>query len=76
MNLVDFRNLIGRVGRINFNLYGNVFFVSDEKSVTPQKYVEMLQKPVPNQGAVATDSGVLKKWRSSMLLTLSNRVTP
>ena len=30
MEPVDFRNLIGRVGRISFNLYGNVYFVSDE----------------------------------------------
>ena len=25
MNTIDFRNLIGRVGRISFNLYGNVY---------------------------------------------------
>ena len=28
MDAVDFRNLIGRVGRIEYNLYGNVFLVS------------------------------------------------
>ena len=62
MTPVDFRNLIGRVGRISFNLYGNVFFVSDDKSVAPEKYVEMLQTPVPNQGlSVVTDPKVLKK---------------
>lgn len=62
MNPVDFRNLIGRVGRISFNLYGNVFFVSDDKSVTPEKYIEMLQTPVPSQElSVTTDPKVLKK---------------
>ena len=62
MNPVDFRNLIGRVGRISFNLYGNVFFVSEEKSVTPEKYVEMLQMPVPDQSlSISTNPDVLKK---------------
>ena len=62
MNPVDFRNLIGRVGRISFNLYGNVFFVSDDKSVTPEKYIEMLQTPVPSQElSITTDPKVLKK---------------
>lgn len=49
MNPVDFRNLIGRVGRISYNLYGNVFFVSDEKSVSSESYIEMLQEPIPEQ---------------------------
>lgn len=62
MNPVDFRNLIGRVGRISFNLYGNVFFVSEEKSVTPEKYVEMLQTPVPDQKlSISTNPDVLKR---------------
>lgn len=49
MNPMDFRNLIGRVGRISYNLYGNVFFVSDEKSVSSESYIEMLQEPIPEQ---------------------------
>lgn len=49
MNPVDFRNLIGRVGRISYNLYGNVFFVSDEKSISSEIYIEMLQEPIPEQ---------------------------
>ena len=36
MNPVDFRNLIGRVGRISYNLYGNVFFVSEDRSVAAE----------------------------------------
>lgn len=59
---VDFRNLIGRVGRIQYNLYGNVFFVSDEKTASPEDYVEMLQTPVPKQDlSIATNPKVLKK---------------
>ena len=41
--------MIGRVGRISYNLYGNVFFVSDEKSVSSESYIEMLQEPIPEQ---------------------------
>jgi len=43
MSPVDFRNLIGRVGRISYNLYGNVFFVSDDRTASPAEYIEMLQ---------------------------------
>lgn len=34
---------------ISNNLYGNVFFVSDEKSVSSESYIEMLQEPIPEQ---------------------------
>ncbi|MCC8137614.1 MAG: DEAD/DEAH box helicase [Clostridiales bacterium] len=62
MSPVDFRNLIGRVGRISYNLYGNVFFVSEEKTATPEDYVAMLQTPVPEQDlSIATNPKVLKK---------------
>lgn len=63
MNTVDFRNLIGRVGRISFNLYGNVFFVSEADSkVQVDDYVRMLKEKVPEQSlSIATDPKVLKK---------------
>ena len=62
MSPVDFRNLIGRVGRISYNLYGNVFFVSEEKTVKPEEYIEMLQTPVPEQDlSIMTNPKVLKK---------------
>ena len=41
--------MIGRVGRISYNLYGNVFFVSDEKSVSSESYIEMLQESILEQ---------------------------
>ena len=31
MNQVEFRNLLGRVGRIEYNLYGNVFVIRNEQ---------------------------------------------
>lgn len=49
MSGVEFKNLIGRVGRIKFNLYGNVFFVTDKKRTTEKEYLELLQEPVPEQ---------------------------
>ena len=63
MNPVDFRNLIGRVGRVSFNLYGNVFFVSEKDSkVSSEDYVQMLQQDIPEQTlSISTDPKVLKK---------------
>lgn len=49
MTDVEFRNLIGRVGRIKFNLYGNVFFVTAGKRTTEKEYLELLQEPIKEQ---------------------------
>lgn len=49
MTGVEFKNLVGRVGRIKFNLYGNVFFVTDGKRTTEQEYLKLLREPVKEQ---------------------------
>ncbi|MDR2513632.1 MAG: DEAD/DEAH box helicase [Christensenellaceae bacterium] len=49
MSEVDFRNLVGRVGRIEFNLYGNVFLVRLEDKITEKGYLDLLKKEVPAQ---------------------------
>lgn len=49
MTPVDFRNLIGRVGRIEFNLYGNVFLVRLENSIEQKKYIDLIEQKVPDQ---------------------------
>lgn len=49
MTPVEFRNLVGRVGRIEFNLYGNVFLTRIEDSVEPQKYVDLIETEIPEQ---------------------------
>lgn len=49
MSGVEFKNLIGRVGRIKFNLYGNVFLVTDGKRTTEKEYLELLSEPVKEQ---------------------------
>lgn len=57
MTPVDFRNLTGRVGRIEYNLYGNVIFVSSQDEKLPEtEYVKMLKEPVPEQ-TLSIDAG-------------------
>lgn len=51
MSAVEFRNLIGRVGRIQYSLYGNAFFVclpGDDKT-KPEVYAALLKKGVEPQ---------------------------
>jgi hypothetical protein len=45
---VDFYNLIGRVGRIEYNLYGNVFFARIEERTKEDNFIELLKNGVPN----------------------------
>mgnify|MGYP002516379741 FL=1 len=48
MSQIEFRNLLGRVGRIQYNLYGNVFIIRDR--LTSEKTIDkLLVKPVENQ---------------------------
>ena len=45
----DFRNLVGRVGRIKYNLYGNVVLVRLDDKLKAERYTELLKKEVPAQ---------------------------
>ena len=49
MTPVDFKNLIGRVGRIGYNLYGNVFRVRLEEKVKTEEFLDLLKQEVPTQ---------------------------
>ncbi len=49
MDSVDFRNLMGRVGRIEFNLYGNVFLVCIKYKTNKKKYLELLHEEIEPQ---------------------------
>ncbi len=49
MDEVEFRNLVGRVGRIKYNLYGNVFLLRLDSSHTEKQYADLLKKEVPDQ---------------------------
>lgn len=44
---VDFKNLIGRVGRIDFNLFGNVFCISDND--VNEQYKSAISEDIPLQ---------------------------
>lgn len=60
MTPVDFKNLIGRVGRIEFNLYGNVFIIVGQNHADEHKAKELLQASVPMQKlSVETDSQII-----------------
>lgn len=49
MTPVDFKNLIGRVGRLDFGLYGNVFLVRMFPKIEIEKFEELLKEKVPEQ---------------------------
>lgn len=78
MTSVEFRNLIGRVGRIKFNLYGNVFFISDGDQVTEKEYVRLLREPIPEQklSVVQDLKPKLKKHIVDTLLSGSSKIEP
>jgi len=71
MNEVQFRNLVGRVGRIKYNLYGNVFFVRNNPSHDRDKYINLMEKEIPAQ-VLATDIPKLKRSMKKMVEDLSN----
>lgn len=59
---IDFKNLLGRVGRIRYNLYGNVYFLINNQDKTSPDYTGLLEKPVEAQTlSIATDSAGFRK---------------
>ncbi len=70
MTPVEFRNLIGRVGRIEFNLYGNVFLVRSNTSTSTEKYAKIIAKKVPNQ-QLSIASELTKGQREQIVATLA-----
>ena len=50
MDEVEFRNLVGRVGRIKYNLYGNVFMLAFDESdtITAKKVAEKYESLLNN----------------------------
>ena len=78
MSGVEFRNLIGRVGRIRFNLYGNVFFISDGKQVKEKEFIDRLKEPIPEQklSIVQELKPKLKKHVVETFLSGSSKIEP
>lgn len=60
---VDFKNLIGRVGRIKYNLYGNVFITRLEDNMKKEDFIELVKTEVPRQelSVVSSLSGPQKE---------------
>lgn len=56
MSAVEFKNMLGRVGRIEYNLYGNVFIIRQEKHTSMDTIKELLIKDVPDQKVALTES--------------------
>lgn len=49
MTPIEFKNLLGRVGRIKYNLYGNVFIIRYSKHQSVDTIKKMLEGEVPEQ---------------------------
>jgi superfamily II DNA/RNA helicase len=70
MNAVDFRNLIGRVGRLEYNLYGNVFLVAVSEKVN-DKYEKLLKEDVAPQ-TLSVEKGLTKPQKQNVINALLN----
>lgn len=51
---VDFKNLMGRVGRIEYNLYGNVFIARIDENLKKEQFLELVENEVPRQNLSVT----------------------
>ena len=70
---VSFRNLIGRVGRIDHSLFGNVFMVclSDSAADTTKKYEDLLTNDIPNQ-KLSIESSLTLSQKQAIITGLVN----
>lgn len=69
MDIVDFKNLVGRVGRIEYNLYGNVFLVRLDSKIKSEKFEELLISEVPEQ-SLSLVSGLENKYKEVIVQSL------
>ncbi len=68
MSAIDFRNLIGRVGRLEYNLYGNVFLVALNDKAS-EKYVSRLQEEIPEQ-SLSVEKELTRPQKKHVIKTL------
>ena len=68
MSAIDFRNLIGRVGRLEYNLYGNVFLVAINEKAS-EKYVSRLQEDIPEQ-TLSVEKELTRPQKKHVIKTL------
>ena len=61
LSKIDFKNLIGRVGRLQYNIFDNVFLVNDTNNEKLIKdYDEYLTKDTKNEEKLSISSGIHK----------------
>ena len=65
MRPIDFRNLVGRVGRLEFNLYGNVFLVATSEKAS-DKFEALLSKSVEKQ-TFSIEKGLTKPQKQNVV---------
>ena len=68
MKPVDFRNLIGRVGRLEYNLYGNVFLVAISEKAK-EKYEQLLEANIKPQ-TLSVEKGLTKPQKRNVIEAL------
>jgi len=73
LSVIDFKNLIGRAGRINFNLFGNVFLVcqGNEKLEKERKFSDLVNAK-PEMQKLSVTKIIKKKASSSIITNLKN----
>jgi len=77
MNQVEFRNLLGRVGRIEYNLYGNVFIIRDSQ-MSEDTIKKLLVKDVKEQQVALTTqlTNDAKRYIVSQFLNGTTQLDP
>lgn len=68
---VSFWNLIGRAGRLKFNLFGNVFIYRYKHDEKIDNFEKLLTSEVPNQ-RLSIETTLTKKQREEMMTSLAN----
>lgn len=77
MEAMDFKNLIGRVGRIQYNLYGTVYLVCMDASVDRAIYEDLLKRDVePQKLSIRTLNQEYKDLIVKCLLKGSAKIEP
>ena len=69
---VDFKNLIGRVGRIEYNMFGNIFFIASAE--TNEKYQKAIKNEVDDQ-KLSVDYYILENTKKEIVNALSHGKT-
>ncbi|AKK03003.1 DEAD/DEAH box helicase [Corynebacterium epidermidicanis] len=76
LNEIDFNNLIGRVGRIEFNLFGNIYFVMGEGFSAKSTVEKLLKTDVPNQQLAVSEASLPNKIKEAIVCALKEGRMP